>query len=330
MTFPYHEKLKAFVYKRTNDIEERTRLVMFIISLIMVLTGMPLHLIGIIGANIPILHFLTIGFWLSLVILFFLYLYKKVSLNHALWFYAIVTQLTESFRIIYLAVEMPDNYGRLIIINMIISLALVIYLVLGYAKTIPTVITFISLCTLVGVSIYNSEAVSSQFVALFTFIEVFSCILGRITQKGVHTLQSEKTDYKKTQEGILEAFHMSKQELVAYLQICRSNKAESKSISNFFNNLDEQSAKNLINAVEQHKAELRLKQERFAKRFPQLTPTELQVCRLVMNGKTVNEIARVMDKSANNVSTVRIHIRKKLGLQPGDDLRQYLCNAVKE
>ncbi len=330
MLLTIHRHLIAFVYKRTNNLEERTRLVMFIISIIMVLTGMPLHFTGFIGADVPLLHVVTASLWLSLVALLLLYIYKKIALTPAIWIYALVIQLTESFRIIYLAIEMPDNYTRIIIINMTISFTLIIYLVLGFVKIIPSVITAISLCTLIGASLCNSHAVSSQFIILFSFIEIFSCVLGRIIQKSVHSLQNETTNYMKTQDGILQAFHMSKKELLAYLQMCRSNKAESKSVSNFFSHLDEQSEKNLINAVEQRKAELRLKKERFAEHFPQLTPTELQVCRLVMNGKTVNDIARVMNKSANNISTVRIHIRKKLSLQPGEDLRQYLCNAVKE
>lgn len=329
MTFNPRQNFKKFVNRRSSNLEERTRLIMFLASMTFLLVGMPMHLLGLIGTKEPFLLNITIGFWLSLVAILLLYIYKKFTLLQAINVYAIVAQVTESMRILYLAVMTPDNFERMIVVNLVISFAIVIYLVLGFVKTVPVIVTAINLVTLLFASYYNPHAVSPHFTLLFSFIQIGSCILGYVTWKGMHTLQNEATDYMKTQDGILEAFHMSKQELVAYLQMCRSNKQEEKSIHNFFRNLDEQSEKNLINAVEQRLAEKRLEQENFALRFPQLTPTELEVCRLVMNGKTVNDIARIMDKNANNIGTVRIHIRKKLGLKTGDDLRQFLVNAVK-
>ena len=60
--------------------------------------------------------------------------------------------------------------------------------------------------------------------------------------------------------------------------------------------------------------------------FPMLTPTELDVCRLVEQGLAINDISKALGKSASNVSTVRGNIRKKLGLAQDDDLRRALLN----
>ena len=57
-----------------------------------------------------------------------------------------------------------------------------------------------------------------------------------------------------------------------------------------------------------------------------LTPTELDVCRLVEQGLAINDISKVLGKSASNVSTVRGNIRKKLGLAQDDDLRSALLD----
>lgn len=62
--------------------------------------------------------------------------------------------------------------------------------------------------------------------------------------------------------------------------------------------------------------------------LPTLTPTEQEVCRLIIGGKTILEIASILNKTPNNISTVRIHIRKKLGLATTDDLRESLLNAM--
>ena len=57
-----------------------------------------------------------------------------------------------------------------------------------------------------------------------------------------------------------------------------------------------------------------------------LTPTELDVCRLVEQGLAINDISKVLGKSASNVSTVRGNIRKKLGLAQDADLRRALLD----
>ena len=61
-------------------------------------------------------------------------------------------------------------------------------------------------------------------------------------------------------------------------------------------------------------------------RFPMLTPTELDVFRLLEQGLAINDISKVLGKSASNVSTVRGNIRKKLGLAQDADLRRALVD----
>ncbi|MFW5550185.1 MAG: helix-turn-helix transcriptional regulator, partial [Prevotella sp.] len=62
--------------------------------------------------------------------------------------------------------------------------------------------------------------------------------------------------------------------------------------------------------------------------FPQLSPSELEVARLILKNMSLKEIAVATGKSLSNVGTVRGNIRKKLGLGPDDDLRNYLLSIV--
>ena len=64
--------------------------------------------------------------------------------------------------------------------------------------------------------------------------------------------------------------------------------------------------------------------------FPQLSPTELDVARLILKNMTLKEIAVATEKSLSNVGTVRGNIRKKLGLSPGDDLRDFILARIKD
>lgn len=78
---------------------------------------------------------------------------------------------------------------------------------------------------------------------------------------------------------------------------------------------------NVASQIEQMQANER---KDMRERFPMLTPAELDVCRLVVQGLTLKEISITLGKSVSNVSTVRGNIRKKLGLEQDDDLKKTL------
>ncbi|MCB6994855.1 hypothetical protein LI089_00685 [Alistipes communis] len=56
--------------------------------------------------------------------------------------------------------------------------------------------------------------------------------------------------------------------------------------------------------------------------FPELTPSEIEICRLVILGKGLKEVCRELSKVESNITSQRRHIRIKLGLQPSDNLKK--------
>lgn len=81
---------------------------------------------------------------------------------------------------------------------------------------------------------------------------------------------------------------------------------------------------NIINVASQIEQMQTNERKDMRERFPMLTPAELDVCRLVVQGLTLKEISITLGKSVSNVSTVRGNIRKKLGLEQDDDLKKTL------
>lgn len=123
---------------------------------------------------------------------------------------------------------------------------------------------------------------------------------------------------------------MTKSELVAYVQLCRNNNPDHHSVNDFFDSIDNRAENNLIRAVEKRMVQRRLRRANLEEIFPQLTPTELEVCHLIVAGNTLSQIAQLMNKTTNNISAVRIHVRKKPGLQTSEDLRQVLLKAIQQ
>ena len=64
--------------------------------------------------------------------------------------------------------------------------------------------------------------------------------------------------------------------------------------------------------------------------FPELTPSEIEICRLVILGKTLKEVCEILGKSESNITCQRSNIRKKIGLKPSDNLRQVLTTQFEK
>lgn len=318
------ESLQQFVELRAQKQKDRMLFIVFHTGIIMFLVGLPFHHLGVLGISDPFLITLSAVFWVASLLTLLAYYRRPFALDKGLELYGVAAQAMESARIIYLTLAQPEGYGMAIVVNQAIAFTIIMYQTIAFIPRGTVLTTCINIFALLYALLYDTPAVPQQLVIIFGFLEVCICCFAQLSYKFVLMLEQDNDAYHKTQDGLLEAFHMSRAELVAYLQLSRSKGSDDKSIAEFFNLLDEQSEANLMKAAERRKAERLASRERFAELCPTLTPTEQEVCRLIVGGKTLNEIARITGKSPNNISTVRIHVRRKLGLQPGDDLRQSL------
>ena len=297
------------------------------LSLSVLVLGVPMHIVGLIGRCDVALYTLSTLLWVSTGAVFVLYLMQRMSLRVAISTFGIVTQLVESARIVYVAMERPAGFEETIVFNQIISLALIIYLVMAAVRHIPSIVALMSIATIVAAYLCTDKAISRQIVVIFIIVEIFTCVLGDMIRRGIRTLQRENDDYHTTQNRLLSTFRMTKTELLAYLQLGRGGKSD-RDINDFFDHIGERTEANLIRAVEQRVALRKMKHADISATFPNFTPTEREVCRLIIGGKTIVEIAGILNKNTNNISSVRIHIRKKLGLAIGKDLREALIEAT--
>lgn len=321
------QRLTRFLDHRSSNWQQRLCLIIFLtLCLTVIVAGVPMHIMGIVGRSSGILYAISALMWLMTVVLFVLYMMRRMSLKIAISTFGLLIQLTGSARIVYMAIERPEGFDQTILFNQIISLALIIYLVMAVVRHIPTIIATISIATIVFAYLYTDGGFNKQIVVIFILVEMFTCVLGEMIRRGIRDMQCENADYHTTINRVLATFHMTKTELLAYIQLGRGEQSD-KDITDFFDRLDERTEANLIRAVEQRMAHRRMQHANISSVLPSLTPTEQEVCRLIIGGKTIYEIASILNKTPNNISSVRIHIRKKLGLATSDDLREVLMKT---
>ena len=323
------QRLTIFLDRRSHNWQQRMCLITFLMLSLSVVLGVPMHIIGMIGRCDTILYTISAMSWAATLVIMVMYLTQHMRLTVAISSFGTLTQLAESARIVYVAMERPDGFEETIVFNQVISLALIIYMVMAAVRHMPTILAIMSIATITSAYLYTDGEINRQIVVIFVIVEIFTCILGEMIRRGIRSMQRENADYHTTINRVLATFHMTKTELLAYIQLGRGEQSD-KDITDFFDRLDERTEANLIRAVEQRMAHRRMQHANISSVLPTLTPTEQEVCRLIIGGKTIIEIASILHKNANNVSSVRIHIRKKLGLATGKDLREALLEVMQK
>lgn len=72
--------------------------------------------------------------WAATLAILIMYLTQRMRLTVAISSFGILTQLAESARIVYVAMERPDGFEETIVFNLVISLALIIYMVMAAVR----------------------------------------------------------------------------------------------------------------------------------------------------------------------------------------------------
>ena len=147
-----------------------------------------------------------------------------------------------------------------------------------------------------------------------------------VADKLLREQQVELNDYTNTINQVLHVFNMNKTELMALLKLAKAKDADTVYDKELMEQLDHKTLRNIIKVANQIEHIQACQRKDMSERFPMLTPTELDVCRLVEQGLTLKDISTALGKSVSNVSTVRGNIRKKLGLAQDDDLRSALLD----
>lgn len=216
----------------------------------------------------------------------------------------------------------------LIILNEILSFCCFLVACMTVVRHVPTAVLALFFLSLLVGRMISSEVMSSQFIPLLILVMTFLWIYAIIIRSLYDSVTREIDDYKSLQTSILEMFNMSRTEMASLVHLCLKSGHNPDLDRKMVAKLSEQTRHNLIGLQEYLLNERRDRKINLSVIFPQLTATELDVCRLVLKGKTLREIAEALDKTMSNIGTVRGNIRRKLGLTTDEDLRAALLRRI--
>jgi DNA-binding CsgD family transcriptional regulator len=123
---------------------------------------------------------------------------------------------------------------------------------------------------------------------------------------------------------------MNKKQFRAYVELAKSRYTDSVKINEILSFMSEQQRWRLMETVSEYITLKNTGIDKMEHVFPELSKAEHELCRLILAGWKQRDILAHTGKTRSNITSTRTHIRRKLGLQPEEDLKRYLQKRMEE
>lgn len=285
-----------------------------------------LHLLGSYGLNVQPALLCSVCYVIGSVVSLVLYLLKgPKKLRYIMPVSVIFSMLVQGVRLLVLA-SMGQHDSMLTTLNITICYLIVLVSSISMFPRTSLVCTCIHVVIMFLCRYLTHNPMYGQLLIIYGFLSVATTIFGFVASNLLREQQTELHGYASTIDQILHVFNMRKSELMALLKLARSKDSVAVYDKEVMGQLEEKTLRNIIKVAKQIECVYANQRKDMHERYPMLTSTELDICRLVEQGYTISEISNILGKTASNVSTVRGNIRKKLGLGQDEDLRNALMN----
>lgn len=321
-------KLSEFQKREVTYINHQRLIIMEYYGAIICL-GTLSNILGFSGSFAPFFTITNAILFGIIVITSIAYITKRINIAQTISCMTCTTQFIIAIDNIYCAF-MPTlpNYLMVILINMLILSANIIIPLATYLTRTAQIMTYFALTAyIICVIITNSSALKDYFFLLFLILSLIS-ILGFRIAKNAERLENENKSLKKDEAEMLQILRLNKKQFKAYISLAKQEQSPEMS-KHLLELLGETSQKTLIANVLEFIRKKDAESHKIENIFPKLTPSEIEICQLILRNKKLGEICSILNKTESNINTQRANIRKKLGLKTTDNLQKFLTEKMK-
>lgn len=272
----------------------------------------------------PSFCWLNIGMLVLLGIVYGAYLLNRLSLisSISIIFCIILTDL--SVELLVISFDGYEKTTLFLLMDAIIFTGMMCMTIVTYTPLL-TIVCFLTGLVTSSVSLYyNSNTEIDNFYLFLVCLEFFITYLSiKVKINTVHILK-EYSEIRSSENTVLDFFQMDRSQLLGYIKLAQKCNLSADETDQLLNSFGQRAkvniAGNISMLIKQKEADL----ERIQKCLPELTPSELEITRLILQGKKLKDICEILGKKAGNVTSQRTNIRAKLGLNPDDNLFEAL------
>lgn len=291
---------------------------------------MPVTVLGIIaiffevtGPTSSFFNYTHAGFLIAAAIALYLFLSKRINVATCLSSCTIIGQVTLTIEMVHLAFT-PTPYNLMVIVANTVLLALNTMISMAALLERNTLaLGAAAIATYIACTVISGNEHLLNFLVLFIISFTIVGVVSLLVAKSTRNIEKENRQLKEGEAELLTILRMRKSEVRAFLSLA-TKKYSNDSTRALLEGLGKKARHNLLTNVEEYIRTRDTDLEKIAKAFPELTPSEREICRLVLQGKKLGEICTILNKTESNINSQRANMRRKLGLQPSDNLQKKL------
>ena len=310
-----------------NKVNEQRLMLLAYIS-VCTFIGVILADFGILGSISLVPKILNIAVFIAVLSLNLMFTYGHLSLYNTLGLVMIAAEVSLGVGFVFNVVPGDGFSQNRAMADLSISLVLGVCAVHAYLRfTSMIVCAMAMLCYVVGLH-YTDNSFLSNFFPYFLFLAITGVLLGVVMVKNVNSLNDENKDLHQQTRRMSENFDLTPEQLNALVELSAEASPTKERQAELFELLGAKAKHRLFQRVSEVLNSRRTQLDLLERMLPELSQSELMICRLILRGKRLSEICMLLGKSKSNVTCQRAHIRAKLGLKPEDDLKNKLLERL--
>ncbi len=326
-------KLRAFfqlprplrrLYAKEETAVGRQRVTLLVFGYIpfsvMLLIAVMAGVIGPDGTFFTVTHTLLFtGYAIALL----LYFRGKISAAAGLSVFTLISQAMLTVEMVYLA-SSPTPYHVMMVIANTVMLALnTMMSMVALLERNTLALGTATIATYVACMVISGDRHLQSFLFLFVLSFAIVAVVGLLVARTTMQLDKENIQLRRGEAELLHILRLKKNEVRAYLSLA-SERNSQDGTKVLLERLDKKSRHNLLTNVEEYLKTRATELDIIEKAFPEFTPSEREICRLILQGKKLGEICVVLNKNESNINSQRANMRRKLGLSTSDNLQRKL------
>ena len=310
------------------DIVERQQRSVFVFSTLMILAGAPLDIFRLSGPTDPVFAWINVCWLLLLPMLVWLYIKRKAVPGTLVAWQLYIAQSSMCAAMLYCAFNATEYNRMVILADLCISVAILMLSLIAFLRWTAMALTAISLSTYsLCVGITGDNGLGS-FLPLFYIIFILMAWLGSRLVENTKRLDKENSHIKEEDRHIFGTLNMDREKMRALADMSLTRNPDEKQVDVLLGMVDGDIRERIVHFGAEHVRQERMEVEKLARAFPELSRSEIEICRLVLLGKKQGEIMAILGKSKGNITSQRTHIRRKLGITSSDHLFLFLQGRI--
>lgn len=322
-------ELRTFLLegKETTTLGKHQRAT-FTIYILILVVGIGMSLAGLTGPDKPINIINNSAMTLVCLATYSAYLAGRITVTRGLSIALMAFLVSTVVEMVDLALA-PTDYGLMLIVaNIALLAACSMQAMVVFLKNTCIALATISIVTYCACTALTGNEALLNFLGIIVAVFAIIIVLALRLNKNMKELYKENATLSKREEDILSILKINRNQIKSYVEMSK-RRQDAHSTSQMLDLLGYTAKHNLIENVNNYLKEKESNELDLKRLLPELSPSEIEICRLLIQGMKQTDICLILNKKPSNVSCQRANIRRKLGLKPTDDLREQLILRVK-